>query len=169
MNIVHIASGGITESDILLAVASQAIILGFNSPPEQGAQALANKEGVEIRNYNVIYHMTEDIQSALHGMLEPVYRDVLEGRATVRAVFNLGRSAKVGGIYVNDGRIARGANLKVMRDGRVVAEGPVASLRHFQDDVREIANGFEGGVTLERFNDWREDDVIEAYRSEQVR
>ena len=169
VNIVHIASGGITESDILLAVASQAIILGFNSPPEQGAQALANKEGVEIRNYDVIYHMTEDIHSALQGMLEPVYRDVLEGRATVRAVFNLGRSAKVGGIYVNDGRIARGANLKVMRDGRVVAEGPVASLRHFQDDVREIANGFEGGVTLDRFNDWREDDVIEAYRSEQVR
>ena len=169
VNIVHIASGGITESDILLAVASQAIILGFNSPPEQGAQALANKEGVEIRNYDVIYHMTEDIQSALQGMLEPVYRDVLEGRATVRAVFNLGRSAKVGGIYVNDGRIARGANLKVMRDGNVIAEGPVASLRHFQDDVREIANGFEGGVTLDRFNDWREDDVIEAYRSEQVR
>ncbi len=169
VNIVHIASGGITESDILLAVASQAIILGFNSPPEQGAQALANKEGVEIRNYDVIYHMTEDIQSALHGMLEPVYRDVLEGRATVRAVFNLGRSARVGGIYVNDGRIARGANLKVLRDGNVIAEGPVASLRHFQDDVREIANGFEGGVTLDRFNDWREDDVIEAYRSEQVR
>ena len=169
VNIVHIASGGITESDILLAVASQAIILGFNSPPEQGAQALANKEGVEIRNYDVIYHMTEDIERALHGMLEPVYRDVLEGRATVRAVFNLGRSAKVGGIYVNDGRIARGASLKVLRDGNLVAEGPVASLRHFQDDVREIANGFEGGVTLERFNDWKEDDVIEAYRSEQVR
>ena len=168
VNIVHIASGGITESDILLAVASKAIILGFNSPPEQGAQALANKEGVEIRNYDVIYHMTEDIERALQGMLEPVYREVMEGRATVRAVFNLGRSARVGGIYVNDGRIARGANLKVLRDGSVIAEGPVASLRHFQDDVREIANGFEGGVTMERFNDWREDDVIEAYRSEQV-
>ena len=169
VNIVHIASGGITESDILLAVASKAIILGFNSPPEQGAQSLANKEGVEIRNYDVIYHMTEDIERALYGMLEPVYREVLEGRATVRAVFNLGRSAKVGGIYVNDGRIARGANLKVLRDGNIIAEGPAASLRRFQDDVREITNGFEGGVTLERFNGWREDDVIEAYRSEQVR
>ena len=169
VNIVHIASGGITESDILLAVASKAIILGFNSPPEQGAQALANKEGVEIRNYDVIYHMTEDIERALYGMLEPVYRDVLEGRATVRAVFNLGRSAKVGGIYVNDGRIARGASLKVLRDGNIIAEGSIASLRRFQDDVREIANGFEGGVVMERFNGWREDDVIEAYRSEQVR
>ena len=169
VNIVHIASGGITESDILLAVASQAIIIGFNSPPEQGAQALANQEGVEIRNYDVIYHMTEDVALALTGMLEPVYRDVLEGRATVRAVFTLGRSIKVGGIYVNDGRIARGAKLHVIRSGDMVVEGPIASLRHFQDDVREITTGFEGGVTIDRFNGWEVDDVIEAYRSEQVR
>ena len=169
VNIVHIASGGITESDILLAVASQAIIIGFNSPPEQGAQALANQEGVEIRNYDVIYHMTEDIALALTGMLEPVYRDVLEGRATVRAVFTLGRSIKVGGIYVNDGRIARGAKLRVIRNGDLVVEGPIASLRHFQDDVREITTGFEGGVTIDRFNAWEVDDVIESYRSEQVR
>lgn len=169
VNIVHIASGGITESDILLAVASQAIIIGFNSPPEQGAQALANQEGVEIRNYDVIYHMTEDVGLALSGMLEPVYRDVLEGRATVRAVFTLGRSIKVGGIYVNDGRIARGAKLRVVRNGDLVVEGPIASLRHFQDDVREITTGFEGGVTIDRFSDWQVDDVIEAYRSEQVR
>ncbi len=169
VNIVHIASGGITESDILLAVASQAIILGFNSPPEQGARALANQESVEIRNYDVIYHMTEDVERALVGMLEPVFEDVLEGRATVRAIFNLGRRAKVAGIYVNDGKIARGATLRVMRGGRLAAEGPVASLKHFQDDVREIANGFEGGVTIDGFNDWREDDLVESYRSEQVR
>jgi translation initiation factor IF-2 len=169
VNIVHIASGGITESDILLAVASQAIIIGFNSPPEQGAQALANQEGVETRNYDVIYHMTEDVALALTGMLEPVFRDVLDGRATVRAVFSLGRSVKVGGIYVNDGRISRGAKLRVIRNGEVVVEGPVASLRHFQNDVREITTGLEGGVTIDRFNDWQQDDVIEAYRSEQVR
>jgi translation initiation factor IF-2 len=169
VNIVHIASGGITESDILLAVASQAIIIGFNSPPEQGAQALANQEGVEIRNYDVIYHMTEDVGLALTGMLEPVYRDVLEGRATVRAVFTLGRSIKVGGIYVNDGRISRGAKLRVIRNGDLVVEAPVASLRHFQDDVREITTGFEGGVTIDRFSSWQEEDVVEAYRSEQVR
>ena len=169
VNIVHIASGGINESDILLAVASQAIIIGFNSPPEQGAQALANQEGVEIRNYDVIYHMTEDVALALTGMLEPVFRDVLDGRATVRAVFSLGRSVKVGGIYVNDGRISRGAKLRVIRNGEVVVEGSVASLRHFQNDVREITTGLEGGVTIDRFNDWQQDDVIEAYRSEQVR
>ncbi len=169
VNIVHIASGGITESDILLAVASQAVIIGFNSPPEQGAQMLANKEGVEIRNYNVIYHMTEDVERALTGMLQPVFRDVLEGRAAVRAVFNLGRRARVAGIYVNDGRITRGNTLRVIRNGNVVAEGVPASLKRFQDDVREIANGFEGGVTIEGFNDWQEEDLIESYRSERVR
>ena len=169
VNMVHIASGGITESDILLAVASDAIIIGFNSPPEQGAQALANQEGVEIRNYDVIYHMTEDISQALQGMLEPVFRDVLDGRATVRAVFNLGRRIRVAGIYVNDGRIARGTKIRVLRGGDVVAEGGVASLKRFQDDVREIANGFEGGLTIEGFGDWEEEDAIEAYRSEQVR
>jgi translation initiation factor IF-2 len=147
VNIVRIASGRITESDILLAVASHAIIIGFNSPPEQGAQALANQKGVEIRNYDVIYHMSEDIERALTGMLDPVFRDVLDGRATVRAVFNLGRRARVAGIYVNDGRIVRGNTLRVMRSGELIVEGPINSLKHFQDDVREVANGFEGGVT----------------------
>lgn len=169
VNIVHIASGGITESDILLAVASQAIILGFNSPPEQGAKSLADQEGVEVRSYDVIYHMTEDVARALTGLLEPVFEDVLEGRAAVRAVFNLGRRAKVAGIYVNDGRIARGDTIRVLRDGSKIAEGPIASLKHFRDDVREVANGFEGGVTIESFNDWQEDDVIEAYSLRQVR
>ena len=169
VNMVHIASGGITESDILLAVASDAIIIGFNSPPEQGAQALANQEGVEIRNYDVIYHMTEDISQALQGMLEPVFRDVLDGRATVRAVFNLGRRIRVAGIYVNDGRISRGTKIRVLRGGDTIAEGEVASLKRFQDDVREIANGFEGGLTIEGFGDWQEEDAVEAYRSEQVR
>ena len=167
VNIVHIASGRITESDILLAVASKAIIIGFNSPAEQGAQSLANKEGVEIRNYNVIYHMTEDIERALNGMLEPVYVDVFEGRAAVRAIFNLGRRAKVAGIYVNDGKIARGSQLRVIRGGDTIFTGEIASLKHFQDDVREIANGFEGGVALDGFNDWEEEDVVEAYRSVQ--
>ncbi len=169
VNIVHIASGRITESDILLAVASQAIIIGFNSPPEQGAETLANQEGVEIRNYNVIYHMTEDVERALTGMLRPIFQDVFEGRATVRAVFNLGRRAKVAGIYVSDGRIARGNTLRVVRTGNVIATGVPASLKRFQDDVREIANGFEGGLTIEGFNDWQEEDIIESYRSEQVR
>ena len=169
VNIVHIASGGITESDILLAVASKAVIIGFNSPPEQGAQMLANQEGVEIRKYDVIYHMTEDVERALKGMLQPVYEEVFEGRATVRAVFSLGRRARVAGIYVNDGRITRGNTLRVSRNGNVIATGVPASLKRFQDDVREITNGFEGGVTIEGFNGWQEEDLIESYRSVQVR
>ena len=169
VNIVHAASGFITESDVMLAVASQAIILGFNSQPQPGAKALAGQEGVEIRDYNVIYHLTEDVENALEGLLEPIYEDVLEGRATVRAVFNLGRRAKVAGIYVNDGAINRSATIRVIRGGSQIASGSVASLKHFRDDVREVATGFEGGLTVEGFVDFEDGDVIEAYRSERVR
>ncbi|MDP6071682.1 MAG: translation initiation factor IF-2 [SAR202 cluster bacterium] len=169
VNIVHAASGFITESDVMLAVASKAIILGFNSQPQPGARALAGAEGVEIRDYDVIYHLTEDVENALEGMLEPIYEDVLEGRATVRAVFNLGRRAKVAGIYVNDGTITRSATIRVLRGGSEIVSGAVASLKHFRDDVREVATGFEGGLTVEGFVDFEDGDIIEAYRSERVR
>ena len=169
VNIVHAASGFITESDVMLAVASKAIILGFNSQPQPGARALAGAEGVEIRDYDVIYHLTEDVENALEGMLEPIYEDVLEGRATVRAVFNLGRRAKVAGIYVNDGTITRSATIRVLRGGSEIVSGAVASLKHFRDDVREVATGFEGGMTVEGFVDFEDGDIIEAYRSERVR
>jgi translation initiation factor IF-2 len=166
VNVIHAASGGITESDVLLAVASSAIIVGFNSSPEPGARRLANLQGVDIRSYSVIYDVIEDVASAVEGMLEPVYRDVVEGRATVRAVFNLGRRGRVAGIFVNDGAISRGATLSVIRDRRVLFSGPIASLKHFKDDVREVRNGLEGGVSLEGFNDYREGDVLEAHRTE---
>ena len=166
VNVIHAASGGITESDVLLAVASSAIIVGFNSSPEPGARRLANLQGVDIRSYSVIYDVIEDVASAVEGMLEPVYRDVVEGRATVRAVFNLGRRGRVAGIFVNDGAISRGATLSVIRDRRVLFSGPIASLKHFKDDVREVRNGLEGGVSLEGFNDYKEGDVLEAHRTE---
>ncbi len=169
VNIVHAASGFITESDVMLAVASKAIVLGFNSQPQPGAKSLADQEGVEIRDYNVIYHLTEDVENALEGLLEPIYEDVLEGRATVRAVFNLGRRAKVAGIYVNDGAISRSASIRIIRGGSEIATGAVASLKHFRDDVREVATGFEGGLTVEGFVDFEDGDVVEAYRSERVR
>jgi translation initiation factor IF-2 len=169
VNIVHAASGSITEPDILLAVASQAIVIGFNTQPEPGARALANQEGIEIRSYEVIYHLTEDVERALDGLLEPIYEDVLEGRATVRAVFSLGRRSKVAGIFVNDGTIARSSSLRLVRGGKEIATGSVGSLRRFKDDVREVATGFEGGVTIEGFNDYQEGDIVEAYRSERVR
>ena len=169
VNIVHIASGAITESDVLLGLASQAIIIGFNTEPGQGAMALANQEGVEIRHYNIIYNLLEDVERALTGLLEPVYRDVTEGHATVRATFGVGRRMRVAGFYVNDGQINRSSTIYVLRGGQKLFEGPVASLKHFRDDVREVNVGFEGGLTLDGFNAYEEGDVLEAHRSERVR
>tara|TARA_B100001167_G_scaffold191000_1_gene159651 strand:- start:1491 stop:3257 length:1767 start_codon:yes stop_codon:yes gene_type:complete len=168
VNIIHIASGSITERDVLLAVASQAVIIGFNTIPEGGAQSLANQEGVEVRQYEVIYHLVEDIDKALEGLLEPEYDDVYFGRASVRAVFSLGRRAKVAGIYVNDGRITRECTVHVLRNGEEIHVGSISTLKHFKDDVREVATGFEGGLTVDGFNDFEEDDVIEAYSVEQL-
>ena len=168
VTLVHAASGSITESDILLAVASKAIVIAFNSRIEPGARTLASQEGVDIRFYSIIYNLVDDVERALTGLLDPVYRDVLEGRATVRAVFNLGRRAKAAGFYVNDGRIARDSTIHLLRSGQVLYEGPIVSLKHFRDDVREVTNGLEGGITLEGFHDYEEDDVLEAYRTEQV-
>lgn len=168
VNIIHIASGSITERDVLLAVASQAVIIGFNTTPEGGAQSLANQEGVEVRQYEVIYHLVEDIDKALEGLLEPEYDDVYFGRASVRAVFSLGRRAKVAGIYVNDGRITRECTVHVLRNGEEIHVGSISTLKHFKDDVREVATGFEGGLTVDGFNDFEEDDVIEAYSVEQL-
>ena len=169
VNIVHIASGAITESDVLLGLASQAIIIGFNTEPGQGATALANQEGVEIRHYNIIYHLLEDVERALTGLLEPVYRDVTDGHATVRAVFGVGRRMRVAGFYVNDGQISRGSTVHVVRGGQKLFEGNIASLKHFRDDVREVNVGFEGGLTLDGFNDYQEGDILEAHSSERVR
>ncbi|MCH8869522.1 MAG: translation initiation factor IF-2 [Chloroflexi bacterium] len=168
VNLVHAASGSITESDILLAVASQAIVIGFNSVPEQAAQAFANQEGVEIRNYSIIYNLLDDVELALTGILEPVYRDVIEGQATVRAVFRTGRRQEVAGFYVNEGRIARDSTVHVMRGGEELHVGAIASLKHFKDDVREVGTGLEGGLMLDGFNSFEEGDVIEAHRTERV-
>ena len=169
VNIVHIASGAITESDVLLGMASKAIIIGFNTEPGQGAMALANQEGVEIRHYNIIYNLLEDVELALTGLLEPVYRDVTEGHATIRAIFGMGRRMKVAGFYVNDGQIQRSSTIHVLRGGQNIYKGSISSLKHFKDDVREVNIGFEGGLMLEGFNGFEEGDILEAHRSERVR
>jgi len=168
VTVIHASSGSITESDVLLAVASQAIIIGFNTQPEPGARALANQEGVEVRFYDIIYNVIDDIEKALEGLLEPVYEDVVDGRATVRAVFSVGRRGRVAGIYVNDGRISRDSTIHVLRGGQRVFSGAVSSLKHFKDDVREVATGFEGGIILDGFADFHEDDIIEAHTSRRV-
>ena len=168
VNIIHAASGSITERDVLLAIASNSVILGFNSEPEGGAETLAKQEGVEIRMYNVIYQLIEDVHDALEGQLEPTYQEVYVGRATVRAVFNLSRRSKIAGIYVNDGKFSRDSLISVSRKGDEIFRGAVSSLKHFKDDVREIATGFEGGVTIDGFVDFEEDDVLEAFNTEEV-
>ena len=168
VNIIHIASGGISERDVLLAVASQAIIIGFNSPIETGADSLAKQQNIEIRQYQVIYHLVEDIEKALAGMLEPEFEDQFIGRASVRAVFNLGRHRKIAGIYVSDGKVVRDASIHVLRNGTEIFVGNLTSLKHFKDDVREVATGFEGGISLDGFDDFEEDDILEAYTSVQI-
>ncbi len=168
VNIIHIASGGISERDVLLAVASQAIIIGFNSPIETGADSVAKQQNIEIRQYQVIYHLVEDIEKALTGMLEPEFEDQFIGRASVRAVFNLGRHRKIAGIYVSDGKVVRDASIHVLRNGTEIFVGNLTSLKHFKDDVREVATGFEGGISLDGFDDFEEDDILEAYTSVQI-
>jgi len=168
VNIIHIASGGISERDVLLAVASQAIIIGFNSPIETGADSVAKQQNIEIRQYQVIYHLVEDIEKALAGMLEPEFEDQFIGRASVRAVFNLGRHRKIAGIYVSDGKVVRDASIHVLRNGTEIFVGNLTSLKHFKDDVREVATGFEGGISLDGFDDFKEDDILEAYTSVQI-
>ncbi|MHB1007216.1 MAG: translation initiation factor IF-2 [Chloroflexota bacterium] len=168
VHVIHEGTGNITESDVLLAVASKAIIVGFNVRVEPGAQRKAEVEGVDLRAYNVIYNVVEDIQKALTGMLEPVYRDILEGRAEIRQVFKVGRNDAIAGAVVLDGKIARSANARVLRSGKVVHEGKIAGLRRFKDDVREVATGFECGISLEGFAAFEVGDYIEAYGKERV-
>ena len=168
VNIIHIATGAITENDVMLAAASDAVVIGFNTRPGAGANTLAAQEGVDVRYYDVIYHLVEDVERAVNGLLAPETRDVTEGYATVRAVFTIGRRGRAAGVYVNDGRILRSSTIYVMRNNKKIHEGPIASLKHFRDDVRELTNGLEGGVVVEGFQDYQEGDILESHRIEEV-
>ncbi len=168
VHILHEGTGNVTESDVLLAVASKAIIVGFNVRQETGAVRRAEVEGVDVRLYNVIYELVDDIQKALTGMLEPVYRTVLEGRAEVRQLFRIGRNEFAAGCYVTDGKVTRGATARVLRGGQAVHESRIVSLRRFKDDVREVAAGFECGIGVEGFSTFQQGDIIEAYGKERV-
>jgi translation initiation factor IF-2 len=169
VSIIHSASGAITEGDVFLAAASKAIILGFNTRLEVGAHQAAEQARVEIRLYNVIYNLLEDVRNTLEGLVEPTAVEVVEGHATVRAVFAQGNRGKVAGIYVTDGRIVRNGMARLSRNGQVIHEGPIASLRHFKENVREMGAQTECGIGLEGFNDFEEEDVIEVYRLERSR
>jgi translation initiation factor IF-2 len=168
VKVIHSGSGVITEGDVMLAVASKGIVIGFNTAPTLGAQRLAELEGVDIRRYSIIYELIEDMERALKGMKEPSYAEVIEGHAEVRAIFPSGKYGKVAGVYVNDGKISRDALVKVIRQNQIVHQATLSSLKRFKDDVKEVAAGFECGIGVEGFNQFEVGDVIEFYRKEQV-
>jgi translation initiation factor IF-2 len=165
VKIIHSGSGTITESDVMLAVASSGIVIGFNTRPEPGARRLADVERVDMRLYGVIYTLVEDVERALKGLLEPVFKEVVVGHAEVRQVFQI-RRVKVAGCFVRDGTVTRGDLVRVLRGEESIGQSRVGSLRRFQDDVREVRTGFECGIGLEGFDDFEEGDVLELYRRE---
>ena len=169
VKVIHGGVGAVSESDVLLANASGAIIIGFNVRPDAASRTMAEKEGVDLRLYRIIYDAIEDVESAMKGMLAPKYRDVDLGRAEVRQVYKISSVGMVAGSYVLDGKITRAAKIRVVRDGIVVAEDTMASLKRFKDDQREVAAGYECGITLEKFSDIKEGDILEAYITEEYR
>lgn len=169
VNIIHGGVGAITETDVMLAAASKAIIVGFNVRPDANTRKAAEEAGVEIRLYRVIYEAIDEIKAAMTGLLEPEKREVVLGRAEVRATFKVPKAGTVAGCYVSDGKITNKALVRVIRDGVVVFEGRIDSLKRFKDDVREVAQGYECGIGLEKYNDIKEGDVVEAYTIEEVK
>jgi translation initiation factor IF-2 len=163
LRVIHGSVGGITESDVLLAAASNAIVIGFNIRPEAKAAALAQQEGVDVRLYTVIYEAVADVRAAMEGMLEPTYREQVQGRVEIRQIFNIQGAGTIAGCYVTDGKVQRGNLVRLLRDHVVVHEGKLGSLRRFKDDVREVTAGYECGLSLESFQDIKQGDVIEAY------
>ncbi len=163
LRVIHGSVGGITESDILLAAASNAIVIGFNVRPESKGAALAAKEGVDVRLYTIIYEAVADVRAAMEGMLEPTYREQTQARVEVRRIFNIAGIGTIAGCYVNEGKIARGNSVRLLRDQVVVHEGKLASLKRFKDDVREVTAGYECGLSLEGFQDIKQGDVVESF------
>jgi len=168
VNAIHTGVGGITENDVNLASASNALVIGFNVRPSAEARQLAEREGVDIRTYRVIYKLTEDIEQALVGMLSPVTTEEVLGEAEVRALFKVSRLGTIAGCMVTTGVVRRGANVRVVRDGTVVHETSIAQLKRFKEDAREVAEGFECGILLDGFNDVKEGDVLEVFETREV-
>jgi len=168
VNVIHGAVGAINESDVTLADVSNAIIIGFNVRPNANVMDAAKNAGVDIRLYRVIYDAIDDIQNAMKGMLKPTYKEVVDGHVEIRQLFKISSVGTVGGAYVLDGKIARNSDIRLVRNGIVVYEGKLASLKRFKDDVREVPAGYECGLMIEKFNDIKEGDIIEAYHMEEI-
>lgn len=168
LRVINASVGAITETDVNLATASNAIVLGFNVRPEVKAQALAEKEGVDIRLYNIIYDAVDDIKKAMEGLLEPTLKEKFLGRAEIREVFSVPKHGNVAGCYVLDGKMQRNSQVRLLRDNIVIYDGRMASLRRFKDDVKDVAAGYECGISLENYNDIKNGDIIEAFEIEKV-
>ncbi len=168
VRVIHSGSGNITESDVMLAIASKGLVIGFNTSSEPGAQRLAEREGITIRNYDVIYNLVDDVGKALKGMLEPTYTEVIDGRAEVRAVFPAGKKEKAAGVYVSEGKVTRGVSVRVWRQEQAVCESIVSSLRRFKDDVKEVAADYECGVGIKDFGEFQVGDILEFFRREKA-
>ncbi|MGD0279517.1 MAG: translation initiation factor IF-2 [Smithella sp.] len=168
LRIIHSSTGAITETDVMLASASKAIIIGFNVRPDARVVDVAQQEGVEIKLYDIIYNVIADVRAAMEGLLEPEYKEVVQGRAEVRELFKVPKIGTIAGCYVTDGKILRSNKLKLVRDSVVIFDGKILSLKRFKDDAREVAAGFECGISIEGFNDIHAGDVIEAYIVEEL-
>ena len=168
VRVIHCAVGAINESDVMLASTSDAVIVGFNVRPENAARDSAARSEVDIRLYRVIYDCINEIEAAMKGMLAPKYQEKIIGHAEVRQTYKVSKVGTVCGCYVLDGKIQRSCKVRVLRDNVVVYEGDLASLRRFKDDVREVASGYECGMQVEKFNDIKEQDVIECFVMEQI-
>ena len=169
VNIIHTAVGGITEGDVMLAAASNALIIGFNVRPDKNALDSAEKQNVEIRTYRIIYECIEEIEAAMKGMLAPKTQEVLQGHAEVRQTIHVPNVGTIAGSYIQDGKVTRNSQIRVVRDGVVIFEDRISSLKRFKDDAREVVAGYECGIGLERFNDIKEGDILEAYVIEEIK
>ena len=167
--VIHGAVGAITETDITLAAASNALMIGFNVRPDSNAVSMAEKDGVDIKTYRIIYDAIEDVKSAMIGMLDPEYKEVINGKAEVRMTYKISNVGTIAGCYVTDGKIVRNSEVRVIRDGIVIFESVLASLKRFKDDAKEVNKGYECGLSVERFNDLKEGDVIESYSMEAIK
>ncbi len=169
VRVIHGAVGAITETDVTLAAASNALLIGFNVRPDGNATVQAEKENIEIKTYRIIYDAIEDVKSAMIGMLEPEYKEVVNGKAEVRMTYKISNVGTIAGCYVTDGKIVRNSEIRVIREGIVIFESTLASLKRFKDDAKEVAKGYECGLSVEKFNDLKEGDVIESFTMEAIK
>jgi len=168
VRIIHSGTGNVTESDVMLAIASKGLIIGFGVSTEEGARRLANAEGIDIRDYKVIYNLVDDVEKALKGMLEPTFVEVIEGRAEVRAIFPAAKGKKVAGAYVTEGRISRGDSVRVRRGEEIMSESTVNSLKRFKDNVKEVAADYECGIGISDFAEFQVGDIIEVFSQQKA-